>query len=250
MHDLLKTPDTELESAQVLFKLDESGRLVPTAPKTHHVALTIHQWTSAFQMFMSTYVQAHPNSIQDLLAYSNFIRSCHDQHPHVTAWSMYDEAFRFRVANDCTRSWSSIDLQLWLKVLGQALTKSALNTILPNTKSLAPSSEQTAGLHRKSSQTSFSGSSIPPSRKAQPPLFCHYFNSKRGCVRQYCQYLHRCKTCNSTEHTEQECAIPRQSNTWAFQNGNPSKYHGTDAAKGNTPRINRLAISFWKPAKQ
>ena len=52
--------------------------------------ITIEQWTSAFQVFSTIYIQKRPKESSDLLKYSYMIREMYDLYGD-QPWRMYDE---------------------------------------------------------------------------------------------------------------------------------------------------------------
>ncbi|KAJ8307959.1 hypothetical protein KUTeg_014489 [Tegillarca granosa] len=75
----------------------------------------IGQWTDAFMIFASIYLQKYQNvqMALDLLKYCSTIRWAASKVPG-PAWRQYDEQFRLRRAKKPSKSWARLDLDLWL----------------------------------------------------------------------------------------------------------------------------------------
>ena len=76
----------------------------------------IFQWTNAFHVYMSILIERHPTRASELLKYAATIREF-SQILGNTAWLKYDLEFRKKQARRLTNSWSSIDMELYAKML-------------------------------------------------------------------------------------------------------------------------------------
>ena len=76
----------------------------------------IFQWTNAFHVYMSIFIEGHPALASELLKYTATIREF-SQTLGNTAWLKYDLEFRKKQARRPTNSWSSIDMELYAKML-------------------------------------------------------------------------------------------------------------------------------------
>ena len=75
---------------------------------------SIEQWTSAFLIYASIYLERHTSRAREMLKYIDIVRS-------ITRfggynWRTYDVQFRSRQARQPQRSWAVIDTELWLTV--------------------------------------------------------------------------------------------------------------------------------------
>ncbi|XP_038063158.1 uncharacterized protein LOC119733864 [Patiria miniata] len=150
---------------------------------------SIEQWTSAFLVFASVYLLRHPTHARQLLKYADTIRSAAFRHVGF-GWRDYDIQFRLRQVRLPSRSWASIDAELWLTLLGAPLVQQ------PNFRPYQ---------QRDRPYASF-GSPFGPGRRqvtgGQPT--CHDFN--RGqCIRPTCRFAHRCSACLAFGHSATRC---------------------------------------------
>ncbi|XP_041464356.1 uncharacterized protein LOC121415240 [Lytechinus variegatus] len=111
---LLKRDGAQLDSAQS-FSLCSTGAAVVLRPHSKPPVLSnIEQWTSAFLIFASIYLERHPARARELLKYMDIVRSI-VRYGGVN-WRSYDAQFRLRQARHPFRSWASIDSELWLTI--------------------------------------------------------------------------------------------------------------------------------------
>ncbi|XP_033738797.1 uncharacterized protein LOC117326238 isoform X2 [Pecten maximus] len=80
---------------------------------------SIYEWTDSFLVFASIFLAKYPARTQELLKYINTVRSAHTSFGGY-GWKNYDSQFRLRQASDPSRSWGTIDAELWLTCLGQS----------------------------------------------------------------------------------------------------------------------------------
>ncbi|XP_070179097.1 uncharacterized protein [Littorina saxatilis] len=115
--------DRQEDRQTVAYVLDDQGRLmqislqrlVPKEEKRGKGEMSLEQWTSAFHIYMSVYLVAHPECLQDMLAYAELIRGAARDFPG-NGWLLYDQQFRTVKEADPTRPWGNIDNQLWLQL--------------------------------------------------------------------------------------------------------------------------------------
>ena len=74
----------------------------------------INLWTDAFLNFTMVLIENHPSKITELLRYIYIIRNIAEEIPS-SRWLLYDQQFRLRVSRNPTKSWASIDGELWLR---------------------------------------------------------------------------------------------------------------------------------------
>ncbi len=95
------------------------------------------------------------------------------------AWSQYDVQFRHRMERDPTRSWATIDGQLWLQLM------------LPT--------------QRPSRETGTFGSTTSKSQvQVRDVQLCWDFNTN-GCFRSTCRFAHKCNNCGIMNHGARSC---------------------------------------------
>lgn len=137
-----------------------SNGQVVIEPKRASVKITnVQQWTDAFLIFSSIYAVVHPEKICGLLKYIHTIRLGATRCAGI-GWKFYDEQFRMRIAKNPSASWGVVDQELWLMYM------------------------------------------VPSANPVQKPLTggrflkCYDFINYGVCVKQQCQYLHKCLSCS------------------------------------------------------
>ncbi|KAJ8305860.1 hypothetical protein KUTeg_016405 [Tegillarca granosa] len=105
-------PDNE-SSPLVILKSGQIG--LGHRSSTLKKVSNIEEWTDAFMIFASIYLQKYQNGQMalDLLKYCSTIRWAASKVPG-PAWRQYDEQFRLRRAKKPSKSWARLDLDLWL----------------------------------------------------------------------------------------------------------------------------------------
>ena len=101
----------ELEQGMALA-VSQGGQIVWKRNKPKQVITSIHSWTTAFLIFSSIFVEAHPTRAQELLRYAHLIRTIHARFGG-WGWRSYDQQFRMRQESHPQNSWSIIDGELW-----------------------------------------------------------------------------------------------------------------------------------------
>lgn len=182
------------------FCLSPSGAGLTLKPQTRTPAISnIEQWTSAFLIFASIYLERHTTRARELLKYMEIIRS-------ITRfggynWRAYDMQFRLRQARQPQRTWSVIDTELWLTVA---------------TSGAAPSAQyfrRQDSAARRFPATSGYGYTAPTGRRGDAPRNAgHCFAFNRGaCSRAFCRYVHTCSICGNAAHGSFACGAKRGS---------------------------------------
>ncbi|KAL8568698.1 hypothetical protein ACOMHN_058427 [Nucella lapillus] len=179
---LKKSFSDSIQDRELTFEIDGEGCLMATKGKKPKTCLTIEQWTNAFHVLMSVYLQVQAQDVQGMLAYIALIREAADVNPG-NGWSLYDQQFRSRKETEPSRPWGMIDNQLWLQIFcrppqgSYQLTPTGTHTQKGNEQKLAQNTKPT----------------------------CIYFKKQKGCFRQTCSYLHKCSRCDSTGHALTAC---------------------------------------------
>ena len=173
---------------------DEEGNFTFKAVKPKKSTLTIDQWSSAFNTYMSVYLTVHPDDLQGMLSYAELIRGAARDHPDSVAWRLYDEHFRSKKASDPLRPWGMIDNQLWLAMFCKPLKSSNDNKKPEKSEKSGKSDSKEAGKD------------------------CYYFNKPpKGCFRQKCLYKHVCSGCGRSGHPVYECYKSKNKNKNEYQ---------------------------------
>lgn len=157
--------------------------------------LTIHQWTAAFDIFMSLYYIKYPDSILSLIKYAYNVRAMSKQFGFNIARS-YDETFR-RVRKMMHFDWAVVNDELW------------------RTAFYENSSSQTSTINRTGKHV---GSTPFPKRAQQqhnpfPIGYCWAYCKTGGCSNiSFCRLKHQCVQC-AKKHATVTCR------EWIANNG-------------------------------
>ena len=76
----------------------------------------ISTWTNAFINYLLVLIENHPNKAGELIKYMSVIRNIADECPSCR-WLLYDQQFRLRISRNPSKSWGSIDGELWLRFI-------------------------------------------------------------------------------------------------------------------------------------
>ena len=190
------------DSGSELTMAVERGRIVfrPATPHPRKLD-SIDKWSSAFHVFMAIYTTRHQGRFLELLKYAETVRTASVQFPGL-GWRNYDEQFRLRMEANPSRSWASMDMELWVTV-------AAAGSMLP-----------AANAHTNPSRNQYSLGSNPV-RNA-----CFAFNSVAGCRWNSCRYVHSCSRCARSGHGASSCRVAGG----APAHGNPAKQSATPAS--------------------
>ncbi len=190
------------EAVDMKLVVDDQGSFVWKANKPKRQINSIHVWTSAFLVFSSVFLEAHPHRIQELLKYMQIVRSA-SKYPGM-GWKVYDVQFRARQAQHPERSWSILDGELWSMYVGTSgFRPFPFNTQNRGFRSFQGSTTSASNMlgekftHSSSRQSWF--------RDAARQGFCFAFNRETGCKNKSCSYKHRCAKCSGEGHNAVKC---------------------------------------------
>ena len=162
---------------------------------------SIEEWTSAFLIYMSVYLEVHSDRAIQMLKYVDTIRSAAHQFGGM-GWKTYDIQFRLKQAMNPTQSWATIDSELWLRVLLSpkpfAQVGGFRNT--QNFRASAGSSNQ----FRQSTFQSNPGKGSQGYQGSQIGI-CWAYNGSGQCKKPNCSFQHRCATCRKFGHAAINC---------------------------------------------
>lgn len=144
-----------------------------TSEKNSKKINNIEQWTDAFIIFCSIYLQAHPAKTLEILKYMKDIRLAASRSGNL-GFKEYDQQFRLKMAMNPTKSWGEVDSELWLMF------------VLPTVKTL-PAAQTYQSQSKK----------------------CYDYNYQGSCFRSPCSYLHACIKCGG----QHPCSICKANNT-------------------------------------
>ena len=68
-------------------------------------------------------LENHPNKAGELIQYISIIRNVAEENP-TCRWLVYDQQFRLRISRNPTRTWNSIDGELWLRFIATSVGRS------------------------------------------------------------------------------------------------------------------------------
>ncbi len=197
-----KTPEGQRSASKLIIV---NGELVSQPPKKIRIG-DIGQWTDAFLIFMSIYLETHPNKTQQLLKYVQTIRLAASRSNE--GWRSYDEQFRVKKTRNPSGSWGEIDSELWLLYIH--VTQNQSNTSTSNSRS-------------------------------DRVLKCYDFNYKGICHRAVCPYHHTCIKCGQ-EHSAVRSGCHNRSQ--AMDNNRPSSNPSRPFPAGNnTGTVNNRGFS-------
>ncbi|CAG2203971.1 unnamed protein product [Mytilus edulis] len=109
LHSLLRTRKAMEEVDEGDLKL-KRGKIC-IEKRSSSVYLSINEWTSAFMVFMSVYIEKYSTRAQELLKYMRDIRLAATRSEN---WATYDEQFRLKIEKNPNLSWGNIHGEYWL----------------------------------------------------------------------------------------------------------------------------------------
>ena len=107
-----KQQDIEDADDGLAMMFSRGGKVLLKNNKAKKQITSIYSWTSAFFIFSSIYLQAHPTRALELINYAHLIRTIASRF-WGWGWRSYDQQFRMRQQSHPQRSWSIIDGELW-----------------------------------------------------------------------------------------------------------------------------------------
>lgn len=138
-----------------------NGELQATEKNAKNIT-NIQQWTDAFIIFASIYLEGHPTKALDLLKYMNDVRLAAARSSGL-GFKEYDQQFRLKLAKNPSGAWGTVDPELWLIY------------ITPISRSFLAADTQNQSQNSK----------------------CYTYNFQGSCFKAPCSYLHQCMKCNA-----------------------------------------------------
>lgn len=173
---------TSEEPRDMKLVVDESGTFVWKPNKPKNQITSIFGWTSAFFIFSSIYLQAHPHRAQELLKYAQIVRMAASRFgvfsQNRLGWYSYDKQWRLRQACHPQRSWGVLDSELWSMYVSTPTDNRAFQP-----RDLA---------------------SAPWRENAVLQNLCFNFN-RSECSRKNCPFKHKCARCQDGGHGAGKC---------------------------------------------
>ncbi|XP_056018346.1 uncharacterized protein LOC130054061 [Ostrea edulis] len=181
-------PDQSEEPLSITIK---AGKIDVEHTSKNKSPLSINQWTDAFLIFSTIYIQKNPQEAGNLLKYCFSVREM--SHIYIdSAWRGYDESFR-RLRESHTLPWENSVPELRLKVASMGFKVSG------------KPANQTYG--KQNPFRPFSGK------------VCFAFNRGQQCASNPCKYAHLCQECTG-KHPKSKCF---QREKQHFKGGNRQK---------------------------
>ena len=216
MGALLKNTTVSESNAPMVLAL--SGSTFQLQPQRNVPRITsIEQWTSAFLVYASVFVEKHLARASEMFKYMDIVRTAARFGGY--GWRAYDVQFRLRQEREPTRSWAVVDMELWLMTAaahyvpspssysGRALGRG-------NFRRFEQSKQLRRGGAMRSQVAGHAGRA--PAGAAPGLRYCYAFNGGR-CIRRPCLYAHRCQRCDQTSHGASQCTLkdrqPQESRT-------------------------------------
>ena len=139
---------------------------------------SIQQWVACFNTFITVVSMKRPEKVRDLLAYSSIVVKASEEFEG-TPWLEYDVRFRKEAAVDPSKSWAVVDPSSW--------------TLCFSTAKPRPQAQAKAATKEEKRFHPFRSNEV-----------CRNYNNHR-CYRKECRFRHVCATCESVNHTDDEC---------------------------------------------
>lgn len=169
------------EEDNLVLSLDNSVIKVSKKTKASTSITDIGQWTTAFTLYLSVFIEKFPLRSQELLQYLSLIRYAARVHKGL-GWVIYDYKFRQKASKNKSLVWSTLDSQLWLTIF--TVPPAVLREEYPLFTNGPSSSSANSG-------GSYGGT-------------CINYNRFASCTRDVCKYKHICNRCSGA-HPGCEC---------------------------------------------
>ena len=177
--------------------VSQGGQIVWKRNKPKQVITSIHSWTTAFLIFSSIFVEAHPTRAQELLRYAHLIRTIHARFGG-WGWRSYDQQFRMRQESHPQNSWSIIDGELW-SVYVTSSSVSSSNRFQQQNKGYR------SGFRQQFKSRSITSTQFGFMATGSSDRICFDFNKQASCSRKNCLYSHKCSKCKEVGHGAINC---------------------------------------------
>lgn len=178
----------------------KAGKIEVNQASNNKTPLSINQWTDAFLIFASIYLQKFPNDACNILKYAFTVREISRLHVD-QAWRNYDESFR-RIRESSVIPWERPIAELRLKAASMGVRQA--------------NKPQT---YKANKGQSFRSTKV-----------CFAYNKGQRCNTSPCKYAHLCQECNG-QHPKFKCTGAKsnwstsqpQSNNANASSSNPNK---------------------------
>ncbi len=195
------------EQKDFSLTVGEGGKLLWHNNKPKREVNSIYTWTTAFLIYSSVYLSAHPQRAQEMLKYAHIVRTAASRHEG-WGWRVYDIQYRMRQQWNPLRSWALIDGELWTLYVSSSPVRAnftqaqgGIGQSKTRKEGFMSSAQTFRAFNQKKGRESMSATEF---RKAVSGKLCFDFNSA-GCSRQKCKFMHKCSKCNGINHGAQKC---------------------------------------------
>ncbi|XP_071150452.1 uncharacterized protein [Mytilus edulis] len=154
--------------------------------KSNKELLSIHQWTNAFDIFMSIYLEKNLRSARALIKYGFNVRSLCKSLGFQAA-KVYDEKFR-KIRKILGLQWDQINDELWRSA---ALYERQSDFSGQNKKSYAKTSNSGPNSFQRRAQHQYQF----------PNGYCWAFCKSGECTAKFCKLKHQCVHCSKKHYT-------------------------------------------------
>ena len=143
--------------------------------RTSGVELSIHDWTSAFMVYMSVYIENH-----ELLKYMRDIRLAASRSEN---WAIYDEQFRLKIEKKPNLSWGNIHGQYWLLHVNSPSTSGQHSHQTGQQQTYVPRIYTQNKMQLSSNQVNPQNNIKPRANQqsSNSNMYCRYYNNGTDC---------------------------------------------------------------------
>ncbi|XP_066286543.1 uncharacterized protein [Branchiostoma lanceolatum] len=199
LETLLRQDEHEPEGGKMLLVFDPTNPSNPMSlsKKRPPKIASWQQWIEAYQVLMFVMLENKPGRARELVGYQCLIMDAATKFP-LQAWLKYDEKIRKSTAENPSKRWDQIDVELW--VVCFTLPPRALCSVCQSPNHWVKECPAKA-MNSKSVPNMFR-----PRQGRGNPGFCFGFNSPQGCSRSVCHFKHKCSHCEGMGHGRHNCS--------------------------------------------
>ena len=170
---------------------------------------TIGEWTDALLIYMHIYLERFPSECLPLVKYTTIVRQAATRFTTKGA-ILYDKEFRMKMALYPQKPFNVIDGELYYSVLIPSVFHTGQRPTFVG--------KQQFGGNFNAGESNPKPPFLPAhSANNLPRGVCWSFN-KGGCNKQNCKFVHKCATCNRTNHPQTKCFYERSAGHDVFYN--------------------------------
>ncbi len=197
------------EPRDMKLVVDENGTFIWKPNKPKKQITSIFGWTSAFLIFSSIFLQAHPHRAQELLKYAQIVRTAAARfggfNSNRMGWYAYDKQWRLRQACHPQRSWGVLDNELWSMYVATPVQNRGYQQRFQQDQQGLGIQNFRPFNQRYRFQSKRGGFTTNTWRgNAMSQNLCFNFN-KSECTRKNCPFKHKCAKCQDGSHGAEKC---------------------------------------------